>query len=299
MKIFLTGGTGFIGSALTERFLKEGYEVTILTRKTVRKEREGVKFIRGNPLEKGKWQDEIVKHDVIINLAGAPIFRRWSSKYKRIIRDSRILTTMNVVNALKGGAEEKVLINASAVGYYGFHGDEVLTEKDKKGNDFLAELTDEWERTALKAKDYGTRVLLCRFGIVLGKGGMLERIIPAVKYNLISSQGSGMQWISWIHIKDLVEAILFLFEKNVEGAVNVTSPTPVRNKDFMRTIANVMGKRIVLPRVPGPILRIFLGEFSELILNGQKAYPERLLNQGYRFRFPELRSAIEDILKKN
>jgi len=108
-----------------------------------------------------------------------------------------------------------------------------------------------------------------------------------------------MQWISWIHIKDLVEAILFLFEKNVEGAVNVTSPTPVRNKDFMRTIANVMGKRIVLPRVPGPILRIFLGEFSELILNGQKAYPERLLNQGYRFRFPELRSAIEDILKKN
>jgi len=177
MKIFLTGGTGFIGSALTERFLKEGYEVTILTRKTVRKEREGVKFIRGNPLEKGKWQDEIVKHDVIINLAGAPIFRRWSSKYKRIIRDSRILTTMNVVNALKGGAEEKVLINASAVGYYGFHGDEVLTEKDKKGNDFLAELTDEWERTALKAKDYGTRVLLCRFGIVLGKGGMLERII--------------------------------------------------------------------------------------------------------------------------
>lgn len=299
MRIFLTGGTGFIGSALTERFLKEDFEVTILTRKTIRKEREEVSFIHGNPLEKGKWQDEVVKHDVIINLAGAPIFKRWSSRYKQIIRDSRIMTTMNVVSALKDRAEGKVLINASAIGYYGYHGDEVLTEKDKKGNDFLAELTSEWERTALKAKDYGVRVLLCRFGIVLGKGGILEKIIPAVKYNLISPQGTGMQWISWIHMKDLVDAIIFLLNKNVEGAVNVTSPNPVRNKDFMRTIANVMGKRIILPNTPGFVLKIFLGEFSELILNGQRAHPERLLNQGYRFRFPELRGAMEDILKKN
>jgi uncharacterized protein (TIGR01777 family) len=175
----------------------------------------------------------------------------------------------------------------------------LLTERDKKGNDFLAELTDEWERTALKAKDYGTRVLLCRFGVVLGRGGMLKKIVPAAKYNLISPQGTGMQWISWIHIKDLVEAILFLLEKNVEGALNFTSPNPIRNKDFMRVLAEVTGKRIILPRVPGFILRIFLGEFSEFILNGQRVYPERLLNQSFKFRFPELRSALEDILKKN
>jgi len=294
MKIFVTGGTGFVGSALSDRLVKEGHEVSVLTRRMRKK--DDINFIEGDPTKAGRWQNNAAEHDVIINLAGAPIFKRWSKGYKQIIRDSRIHTTRNIVNALKKAEGEKQLINASAAGYYGFHGDEILTEKDDCGNDFLARLADEWERTALKAKDYGVRVVLCRFGTVLGKGGMLDKIIPAAKYNLISPLGSGMQWISWIHIRDLVNIFIFLLEnQDIEGAVNCTSPNPIRNREFMETLAEVMNKRIILPRVPEFMLKLVMGELAELIVNGQRTYPERLLNEGFRFEFPYLKDALKDI----
>ena len=301
MCVFMTGGTGFVGSVLTKKLTKQGHAVTLLTRK-IRKNRSvppGVSMVEGNPIEPGAWQKKVADHEVIINLAGASIFRRWTDAEKRRIHDSRIQTTMNLVHALERRKGLKTtLLNASAVGYYGFHGDETLNEESPPGEDFLASVAREWEETALKAEPLGVRVLLCRFGIVLGSGGgALGEMIPIFNKGLGSPLGSGRQWFSWIHQMDLVRVFLFLMEReDLSGPFNCTAPGPVRNKDLTEALGEALGKPTFMPSVPGFVIRMIKGEFGNVLLKGQKVRPEKLLNAGFHFQHPDLLSALRDLI---
>lgn len=301
MKILLTGGTGFVGSTLTKKLTGEGHQVTVLTR-TIKKGRslpEGASLLEGNPTKPGSRQEKVADHKVIINLAGASIFRRWNDEAKREILDSRILTTNHIVDTLADRkVKETYLLNASAIGYYGFHGDEVLNENSPPGNDFLACVASEWESAARNAQKLGVHVVLCRFGIVLGKhGGALSQMIPVFKRWLGSPFGSGKQWFSWIHEEDLVNVFLFLLEhKNLEGPINCTAPNPVRNREFTKILGQVLRKPTFMPAVPGFVLRLIKGEFGNVLLKGQRVQPQKLLENGFRFRFPNIKEALHDLL---
>jgi uncharacterized protein len=303
MRVFMTGGTGFVGSVLTKNLTKQGHAVTLLTRK-IRKARSAlpeVFMVEGNPTEPGHWQKIVADHEVIINLAGASIFRRWTDAEKRRIHDSRIQTTINLVNALERRKGLKTtLLSTSAVGYYGFHGDETLNEESPPGKDFLASVAREWEETALRAETLGVRVALCRFGIVLGSGGgALSEMIPIFNKGLGSPLGSGRQWFSWIHQMDLVRIFLFLMQReDLSGPFNCTAPEPARNKDLTEVLGEALGKPTFMPSVPGFVIRMIKGEFGNVLLKGQKVLPEKLLNEGFLFQYPDLESALRDLLGK-
>jgi uncharacterized protein (TIGR01777 family) len=301
MKILMTGGTGFVGNSLTQGLAAQGYQVTVLTRSVPQDHSlpQGSSFLQGNPTQKGAWQERVPEHEIIINLAGASIFTRWGNKTKRLIRNSRILTTHNLVEALsRRKGRETLFISTSAVGYYGFHGDEELDESGLPGNDFLASVTREWEATALAAESFGARVLLCRLGIVLGTGGgALGMMLPLFRWYLGSPLGSGTQWFSWIHQQDLVKLYIFLIQqKDMSGPVNCTAPHPLRNREMTEILGEVLKRPTFLPSVPSFVLKLFLGEFGSMLLKGQKVLPCKLLDKGFQFEFPDLRSALKDLL---
>ncbi|MBN2569036.1 MAG: TIGR01777 family oxidoreductase [Deltaproteobacteria bacterium] len=303
MKIFITGGTGFVGTTLMKSLSAKGHEVSILTR-SIKKGQlpmEGVAYIEGDPSKAGKWQESVAEHDSIINLAGASIFSRWSDNRKRELKESRIATTANLVEAIKPRrGKETHLLSTSAVGYYGYHEDEVLYEQSPAGMDFLATLAADWEMTARKAEDFGVRVVLCRFGIVLGKkGGALGKMTPAFKLWMGSTLGTGKQWLSWIHEDDLADIFLFLLEKkDISGPVNCVAPNPVRNKDMTAMLGKVMGKPTFLPPVSSFFVKMILGEMGDVLLKGQRAYPQTLTQQEFTFTFPTLEGALRNILGK-
>jgi len=236
---------------------------------------------------------------VIINLAGASIFKRWTRDVKHAIRDSRIKTTHNLVAALGGSSPKNVtLLSTSAIGYYGYRGDEALEEESSPGDDFLAKLSQDWEAEALQAVQHGVRVVICRFGIVLGAGGgALGQMVPIFKKGMGSPLGSGKQWFSWIHEQDLVNIYLFLLDQpGVSGPVNCTAPHPVRNETLTKALAQAMGKPTFMPAVPGFLVKVMMGEFGTVLLEGQKVIPKRLLELGYPFRFPMIEAALQDLL---
>ena len=300
MKILMTGGTGFVGKQLTSRFVQDGNEVTILTRsiKGSGAPLQGISYLQGDPNQKGPWQDAIKNHDAVINLAGASIFSKWSEEYKKLIRESRIFTTQNIVEGIPSKADNKfTFFSTSAVGYYGFHGDEELDEDSPPGNDFLARMAVEWEAEALKAKDKGTRVVITRFGIVLGeKGGALGQMIPLFRKFIGGPIGSGRQWFSWVHIKDLAEAFSFLTKHpEISGPVNVCSPNPLRNKDLAKALGKALHRPSFFP-APGFMIKLVLGEFGSVILEGQRVLPRQLLKQGFAFQYPDIDQALQNIL---
>jgi uncharacterized protein (TIGR01777 family) len=303
MKIFMTGGTGFVGSILAPRLTQAGHEVTILTRK-VREGQplpSGVSYLEGNPAEKGAWQERAAAHDAAINLAGTSIFTRWSDSAKKAMRESRILTTENLVEALGARQDKKTaLLSTSAVGYYGFSGDEELHEESPPGEGFLASLSEAWEQAALKAQDFGARVVLLRFGIVLGRhGGALVKMVPLFKWYIGSPLGSGKQWFSWIHEQDLADIFRFVLDhENLSGPVNCTAPHPVRNREMTTLLGKVLGKATFMPPVPGFMIKMVLGEFGSVLLKGQKVLPAKLLQAGFHFSFPEMKGALEDLLRE-
>jgi uncharacterized protein (TIGR01777 family) len=301
MKILMTGGTGFVGKQLTSRFIQEGNEVTILTRslKDSGQPPKGISYLQGDPTQKGPWQAAIPGHDVIINLAGASIFSKWSDEYKKLIRDSRIFTTRNIIEGIPSGLEKGIsLFSTSAVGYYGFHGDEELDEESPPGNDFLARLAVEWEAEALKAQGKGARVVITRLGIVLGEnGGALGQMIPLFKRFIGGPIGSGQQWFSWIHIKDLAEAFAFLIKHpEILGPVNVCSPNPVKNKELAKALGRVLHRPSFMP-APGFMIRMVLGEFGSVILEGQRVLPRKLLQKGFTFQYPDIDKALQSIIQ--
>ena len=302
MKVFITGGTGFIGTKLTRGLVAAGHEVTILTRS--RRKVGGihlpaVSYVRGNPTERGDWQAKLAGHDAVINLAGASVFCRWTAGNKKSIADSRIDATRHLVEALADRrAKVPTLLSASAMGYYGFRGDEELDECSLPGADFLASVCRQWEAAARAAAQYGVRVVQCRFGLVLDKsGGALQKMLPAFQWGLGSPLGSGRQWLSWIHHGDLVNIFLFLLARpEVAGPVNFTAPQPVRNAEFSKILGEVLQKPLFLPPVPALAVKLFLGEFGSVLLQGQRILPRKLLAGGYQFRFPALREALQDLL---
>ena len=303
MKILMTGGTGFVGSFLAERLIRDGHTVTILVRP---REQTGgsppaVSFLQGDPTQRGAWQEAVPKHDTVINLAGASIFTRWTEAQKKAILDSRVSTTRNIVDAISADqAKSFTLFSTSAVGYYGFHEDEELTEDSPPGDDFLATVAVAWENEALKARERGARTVITRFGIVLGpNGGALGQMIPLFKKFIGGPIGSGKQWFSWVHAADLTEAFVFLLSHpELSGPINVCSPNPARNKDLAKAIGKALHRPSFMP-APGFMIKLVLGEFGSVILKGQRVLPRRLLEAGFVFQYPEIDRAIEDIVSRN
>jgi len=294
-KVFIAGGTGFIGNSIIPALLKEGYEVQVLVRnkEKAKKLPSSCKVIWGNPAKSGEWQKYLKETDIAINLAGQNIFARWTKAYKKLILESRIKSTENIVSSLKKSA---LLINASAVGYYGDKGNTLVTEDSPPGNDFLAKTCIEWEKRALKAKEKGVKIIIARLGVVLGTtGGMLPKILPIFKLGLGGTLGKGNQWFPWIHIKDLVSAILFLIKKEKEGIYNFVSPNPVTNKEFTKTLGKVLKKPTLLP-VPVFMMKLIFGELANIITCSIRAYPKNLLELGFKFKFETIEDALKDLI---
>ena len=294
MNIVVTGSSGFVGAHLVPFLLDKGYEITGVDRAPAKNpiDHSAFRFIEADSTQPGDWQDAVNAADAVINLAGVSIFRRWTKQAKALIYDSRISTTRNVVSAMPE-RKDAVLCSTSAVGYYGARGDERLDESASPGDDFLAEIAVGWEKEASAAEKKGARVVLSRFGIVLGKnGGALNSMLPAYRMFVGGPLGSGRQWFPWIHMADLVSAHLFVIENpDISGPVNFNAPNPVRNRELSKTIGKVLNRPSVF-RVPGFLLRMAAGEFGEMLLNGQRVYPKKLIDQGFEFMYPELEAAV-------
>ena len=299
MNVFITGGLGFVGRALAKALRDNGHGITIVERNPDTKPPApgGIHVIRADASKPGPWQKEMITHDAVVNLAVVSIFTRWTAAKKEEIINSRVLITRCVADALKrNDRRASILISASAVGYYGFHGNEELTESDPPGDDFLARVCRAWEKEAMAAANYGVRVIPTRFGVVLGRqGGALDILRRLHRWRLGARIGSGEQWFSWIHLDDLAAAIIFLLEKKgVSGPVNCTSPHPVTNRDLTRALNRAMKTFPLVPPVPGFALRILLGEFGTFLLTGQRVVPRRLLDEGFSFRFSNIQAALKD-----
>ena len=299
MKIFMTGGTGFVGSFLSRNLADQGHDITILTRKEQppAPRHSRISFVTGDPKQEGAWMAAVPQHDWVINLAGASINKRWTEEVKKTIYNSRIMSTRNLVKALAAGDRHQLFCSTSAPGYYGARGDEELTEVSPPGDDFLAQVAKDWEAEALKAQDLGIRTVITRFGIVMGKGGgFLEQLVPLFKSYLGGPVGSGDQWLSWIHQQDQVRAFLFVLEhQELAGPVNFTAPNPVRNRGFAKALGQVLNRPAILP-APAFMLHLLYGEFADAILTGQRVLPAKLLAAGFEFRFPTIEQALQDLL---
>ena len=299
MKVFITGGTGFLGAALTESLLGQGHSVTILSRSSRNRTlRLGLAYTEGNPTSEGPWQEEVPRHDLVINLAGASIFRTWDDRNKEAIRNSRLLTTRHLVEAIGQAGKNITLLSGSAVGYYGFRDDDEVDENSSPGKDFLAQVVQDWEAEARRAEDLGARVVLCRIGVILGRDGCaLSKMLAVFKWGLGSPLGSGKQWFSWISLQDLVNIFLYLMEnRNISGPVNCTSPHPVTNREMTHALGQALHRPTFLPPVPAFLIRGVLGEFSDVFVKGQKVIPRKLLENGFIFRFPEIREAFAHLV---
>lgn len=303
MRLVLTGGTGFIGTALRESLTQKGHEVVVLTRQASKENQPGIRtrYSYWNPPEGGSWERELDGVEGVINLAGEPIVgKRWTKRQKLKILESRAGATQALVGAIqKSKRKPFFLVNASAIGYYGPHGDEDVTEETPHGKDFLAQVCQAWEAHAIRAEDFGLRVVRLRTGIVLEKGGgALAKMLLPFQLGLGGPLGSGGQWMSWIHRDDLIGLIHFMAEKKeVRGAVNGTAPNPARMKEFAKTLGQVLHRPAIFP-VPGFALRILLGEASDVLLTGQRVLPKRALELGYSFKFQRLEDALRAILAK-
>ena len=297
-KIVIPGASGFVGQYLSEAFINQGYRVAGMgTSKNHRftEKYDGFTWISADTTVPGSWQKAIEDADVVVNLTGRTIFNYWTRSYKQAIYDSRILTTKNVVAAL-GKKNDQKLINASAVGIYGDCGDRELTETSKSGNDFLAAVCKDWEKEALLAAEKDVGVSITRFGVVLGNGGALEKMLPAFKMFAGGPLGSGQHWFPWIHIADLARAVQQIIKGELQpGTFNFTGPSPIRQVDFAKTLGSVLGRPSFMP-APGFIVRTIMGELGKSLLQSQKAIPDQLLKSGFVFQFSEVDAALADIL---
>lgn len=294
--IAVTGATGLIGSALVERLRAHGHTVRRLVR-SPRDAREGDVVWDA---ERSELPPAALKGvDAVVNLAGAPIAKRWTAERKRDIRNSRVAGTQSLARAIAAmDPRPRVLLNGSAVGYYGSRGDEVLNESSAAGRDFLAGVTVEWERATAAAAQAGVRVVLLRTGVVLSaKGGALAKMLPPFRLGMGGPLGNGQQWVSWIALEDHLHAMEHaLFVDGVSGPVNLVSPNPVRNMHFATTLGRVLTRPALIP-VPAVALELLYGEMArETILASQRALPTALAESGFDFQYPTLEGALRAIL---
>jgi uncharacterized protein len=297
MRLVVTGASGFIGTPLRAALLEQGHALTLFTRGSPRGPNAGTqRWIHWTPGTLRDWDAAVDGADGIINLAGEPIAdKKWSSNQRRRIEKSRVDATHSLFQACAKAKERpKFLINASAVGYYGAHGDEVITEETPPGDDFLSLLCRDWEAEAIRAEELGLRVVRIRTGIVLGQsGGALKKMAEPFKYFVGGRLGSGRQWMSWIHLEDLIRLMGFVIDNpQVRGPINATAPNPVRNKEFSHELAKVLKRPSWLP-VPGFALKLVMGEMADMLLTGQRVVPAAAEKLGFRFRYPDLPQALE------
>ncbi len=304
MRIVVTGATGFIGRPFCQRLVELGHAVSALTRDPATARARlappvSVIGWQGSRGATGELMTALGNAEVVINLAGAPIAQgRWTEQTKDRLRRSREGMTSALVDALaKLRARPVLLISASAIGYYGPRQDEPLREDAPSGAGFLASLCREWEAAARAAERLGVRVVLPRIGVVLGKnGGALARMLPVFGLGLGGPLGNGTQWLSWIHLDDLIELLLFLLDQAVGGPVNATAPHPVTNEEFSRVLGQTLERPVWL-RTPAFVLKLLLGQMAEeLLLTGQRVLPARAEAMGFRFRYPTLSEALHAIL---
>ena len=301
MKIAIAGATGFVGSRLVEQLQAQGHQVIILTRSPQQaSNRFGqAQIVGSNPLKSGEWQQSISGCDAVINLAGEPIAeKRWTPAQKRSILDSRQLGTQKIVEAIDlATVKPQVLINASAIGYYGTSETSKFDETSPAGTDFLAEVCTAWETAAHAVTANGTRVVILRLGIVLGEnGGVLGKMLAPFSAFVGGPIGSGNQWFSWIHRDDVVKLIIAaLNDTKMQGVYNATAPNPTTMTEFAQTLGTVMNRPSWLP-VPNFALEAMLGEGAIVVLQGQQVIPTRTLAQGFDFQYPTLKPALTAIL---
>ena len=299
MKFIIAGGTGFIGQKLMDILISEGHEIVILSRKPNQNSGK-IKYVKW--LEEGAApENEIGSADGFINLAGVSINDgRWTLEHQKQIYDSRMIATGELIRIIEALPEKpSVLINASAIGIYPASLDTVYTEDSVEiANDFLARTVHDWEMKAASLEAHGIRTSFMRFGVVLGReGGALPLMALPYKLFVGGTMGSGKQWVSWVHVLDVARAIAFAIgNDNIRGPVNVTSPSPMKMRDFGKTIGSVLHRPHWLP-VPSFAMKWVLGQKSALVLEGQHVKPQVLMNNGFDFSFPTLESALNDLLK--
>ncbi len=299
MRIVITGASGFIGGILADRLWSRRHHLVLLSRNPPQVSNlTQQKWIAWSPGASGDWEQAIDGADGIINLAGEPIAaKRWSDSQKEKIRFSRIESTKALVRAIgKAKQKPKFLISSSAVGYYGAHGDETVTEETAPGNDYLSRVCVDWEKEARNAESYDVRVVLVRTGIVLDKNkGALAKMVVPFKFFAGGPLGSGNQWMPWIHIEDQIGLLLFLLEnQNARGPFNATAPNPVTMTEFCKTLGTGLN-RPSWASVPASMLTLLVGEMAEMLLNGQRAVPQAAMKLVYEFKYPHLLPALESL----
>jgi uncharacterized protein len=301
MRIVITGGTGLIGGALARDLAAAGHDVVILTRNVAKSGPLplGARAAQWDAKTAAGWADLLNGDTAIVNLAGESIGTgRWTAAKKRRIRESRVESGRAVLAAIRQAAEKpRVLLQGSAVGYYGRSGDEIATESHPPGEDFLARVCVDWEASTDEVESIGVRRVVLRTGVVLSDaGGALPRM--ALPFRLLAGGplGNGRQWFPWIHIADEVAAIRFLLEReDARGPFNLTAPRPFTNRGFSRVLGKALHRPSLMP-APAFALRLVLGEMADMLLYGQRAVPHRLLERGYVFRHPEALGALRDLL---
>ena len=286
-----------IGRRLMKDLLDAGHNVRVLSRHAGTNLPAGVGLVVWDPMKGPPREDGLLGADVVVHLAGEPVAQRWTDDVKRRIRESRVTGTRHLVQALAAlDRRPQVLISASAVGYYGSRGDEVLRESSAAGDGWLAGVCTDWEREAETATGLGVRVVKVRTGIVLDpKGGALEKMLRPFRMGVGGRLGSGRQWMPWIHIADLGALFRFVIENPVDGAVNGVAPQPVTNADFTRELGEALHRPAVFP-VPMLAIRALYGEMADVLLASQRVIPVAAETAGFGFRYPQLASALADLL---
>lgn len=296
MRIWVTGSGGLVGSALCEALAMDGHELVRLVRRPARSAGEA----RWDPAT-GSVEPVDPPPDAVLHLAGENVASgRWNASRRARIRASRVDASRLLVGTLLRCGPPRIHLQASAVGFYGDRGDEVLTESSPPGEGFLASVCREWEAAASPLAEAGCRVAFLRFGMVLSRsGGALARMLPAFRLGLGGPLGSGRQWLSWIGLEDVVRAVPFLLEHEVHGPVNLVSPHPVRQREFARALGAVLRRPALMP-APAPLLRLLLGDLAnELLLSSQRAVPRALEDAGFRFAHPEIGGALASLFERH
>ncbi|ABC31463.1 predicted nucleoside-diphosphate sugar epimerase [Hahella chejuensis KCTC 2396] len=296
MHILVTGGTGFIGKQLCRALWASGHDTTVFSRRP-----EQVAHLVGERCRSiGQLRTDLIEApvDAIINLAGEPVAdRHWTQARKQKLKQSRIALTHDLIDMCKQmETSPKAMISASAVGYYGDQQDLLVTEQTPPHEEFTHELCSEWEAAALSAESIGMRVAIARIGLVVGKEGFLQKMLPVFKLGLGGKFGDGSQWMPWIHIQDLLRVMLHLLETpTCSGPYNAVSPNPVTNAEFTATLAKQL-HRPAFCTAPAFALKLAMGELSRMLLTGQKAIPARLLDENFSFQFDTLEEALKDVI---
>jgi uncharacterized protein (TIGR01777 family) len=308
MKVAVTGATGFVGQRLVERLQQEGHQVLVLTRNSDRAKAvfpsaafPNVEIVAYTPLASGEWQTRISGCDGVVNLAGAPIAEsRWTPERKQEILDSRKIGTEKIVEAIaQADSKPAVLVNSSAIGYYGTSETATFDETSPAGNDFLAKVCQDWEAAAAAVKQTGTRLVILRTGIVLGNGGALAKMMMPFRLFAGGPLGSGQQWFSWIHIDDLVDLILqSLTRPDLEGVLNATAPHPVRMTELCQRLGQLLHRPSWLP-VPALALEVLLGDAAKVVLEGQQVLPKRTQSLGFNYQYPNVEQALQKVLEES